>query len=73
MASIREHRGFTLNGFLALALFLGLALYVPFLCNLFHFSTLHPDDLALCLAAGLLSVMWFEGLKVFRKKWLAAS
>ncbi|MBL8971000.1 MAG: hypothetical protein JNK56_10490, partial [Myxococcales bacterium] len=27
MASIREHRGFTLNGFLALALFLGLAAY----------------------------------------------
>ena len=53
--------------------FLGLALYVPFLRDLFHFSTLHPDDLALCLAAGLLSVTWFEGLKVFRKKWLAAS
>ena len=27
MASIREHRGFTLNGFLALALFLGLVAY----------------------------------------------
>ena len=53
--------------------FLGLALYVPFLRDLFHFSTLHPDDLAICLAAGVLSVIWFEGLKVFRKKWLAAS
>src|SRR5438876_10366899 len=25
--------------------FLGLVLYVPFLRDLFHFSTLHPDDL----------------------------
>ena len=33
--------------------FLGLALYVPFLRDLFHFSTLHPDDLALCLAGGV--------------------
>ena len=52
-------------------LFIGLALYVPFLRDLFHFSTLHPDDLALCLAAGLLSVTWFEGLKLFKQKWRA--
>jgi len=51
--------------------FLGLALYVPFLRNLFHFSTLHLNDLALCLAGGFLSVIWFEGLKLFKQKWLA--
>ena len=44
--------------------FLGLVLYVPFLRDLFHFSTLHPDDLALCLAGGFVSILWFEGLKV---------
>ncbi len=49
--------------------FLGLALYVPFLRDLFHFSTLHLNDLALCLAGGFLSVIWFEGLKMFKQKW----
>ena len=38
-------------------------LYVPFLRNLFHFSTLHPDDLGLCASAIALSFAWFEGLK----------
>jgi Ca2+-transporting ATPase len=51
--------------------FLGLALYVPFLRDLFHFSVLHPDDVALCLAGGFVSVLWFEGLKMFKQKWWA--
>jgi Ca2+-transporting ATPase len=46
--------------------FLGLVLYVPFLRGLFHFSTLHPIDLALCLASGTAGILWFEILKVFR-------
>jgi Ca2+-transporting ATPase len=46
----------------ALAL-LGCVLYVPFLRDLFRFSTLHPDDLLLCLASGVVSVLWFEALK----------
>ena len=46
--------------------FLGLALYVPFLRHLFHFSTLHPVDLALCLAGGFVSILWFESLKLFK-------
>jgi Ca2+-transporting ATPase len=49
--------------------FLGLALYVPFLRDIFHFSTLHLNDLALCLAGGFASVIWFEGLKLFKQKW----
>ena len=49
-------------------LFLGLALYVPFLRELFHFSTLHADDLAISILAGLVSVLWFEGLKVLRQR-----
>jgi Ca2+-transporting ATPase len=48
--------------------FLGLVLYVPFLRDLFHFSTLHPDDLAICLASGLVSILWFEGLKLVRRQ-----
>ena len=46
------------------AVFLGLVLYVPFLRSLFRFSALHPLDLAICLAAGLVSILWFEGLKI---------
>jgi Ca2+-transporting ATPase len=48
--------------------FLGCVLYVPFLRDLFRFSTLHPDDLLLCLASGAVSVLWFEGLKWFRSR-----
>jgi Ca2+-transporting ATPase len=43
-----------------------LVLYVPPLRELFHFSALHVDDLAICLGAGLLSVLWFEGFKALR-------
>ena len=53
--------------------FLGLTLYVPFLRELFHFSILHPNDIAICLAGGFVSVLWFEGLKVFKKKSVAAT
>jgi P-type Ca2+ transporter type 2C len=47
---------------------LGLVLYVPVLRNLFRFSTLHPIDLVICFAAGLLSITWFEVLKVVGKR-----
>ena len=53
--------------------FLGLVLYVPFLRKLFHFSALHLDDLGICLAAGLVSILWFELLKIFKQKWLQIS
>ena len=48
--------------------FLGLVLYVPFLRDLFRFSKLHPLDLLICLGAGVLSITWFELLKIFSKK-----
>jgi Ca2+-transporting ATPase len=48
-------------------LFLGFVLYVPFLRGLFRFSTLHFVDLALCCSAGVLSIAWFEILKMIRK------
>gem|GEM_PF-1998718 len=51
--------------------FLGLVLYVPFLKVFFRFSTLHAGDLAICLAAGAVSVGWFEALKAIggRRGW----
>jgi hypothetical protein len=42
------------------------ALYVPALQGLFHFTGLRAENLALCLAAGAASVLWFEGVKVVR-------
>ncbi|MBE3096712.1 MAG: cation-translocating P-type ATPase [Planctomycetes bacterium] len=51
--------------------FMAAALYVPLLRGLFHFTALNAENLALCLAAGAASVLWFEGVKVF-KTWRAA-
>ncbi|MCY7282676.1 MAG: cation-translocating P-type ATPase, partial [Cyanobacteria bacterium CAN_BIN43] len=47
--------------------FLALVLYVPFLRHLFSFSSLHPIDLAICLAGGSISLLWFESLKFLNK------
>jgi P-type Ca2+ transporter type 2C len=47
--------------------FMAIVLYVPFLRNLFSFSFLHPIDLAICLGGGLISLLWFELLKVFNR------
>jgi Ca2+-transporting ATPase len=57
--------GWVFGGALAL---LFLVLYVPFLRGLFHFTFLHPDDLLLCLFAGGFSILWFEGVKIFKKR-----
>ncbi|MDD5439720.1 MAG: cation-translocating P-type ATPase [Candidatus Omnitrophica bacterium] len=44
--------------------FLYLTVRLPVLERLFHFSTIHVNDLATCLAAGGVSVLWFELVKV---------
>lgn len=49
-------------------LFLGLILCVPFLQQLFHFTKLHPSDLVICFSAGIISILWFELLKIFNGK-----
>jgi Ca2+-transporting ATPase len=51
---------------------LALSIYVPFLRSLFRFSVLHLPDIAICLAAGGASLLWFEGWKV-AKNWKAAT
>ncbi len=43
-------------------------LFIPPLRELFAFSALSPLDLAICLGAGMVSVFWFEGLKLIRRK-----
>lgn len=49
-------------------LFLTLVLRVPFLRRVFGFAALHPRDLAICLAAGMVSIVWFEGLKLLNRR-----
>lgn len=49
-------------------IFLGLALYVPAVRGLFKFSYLHLNDVLMCLAAGLLSISWFELYKFYKRK-----
>jgi P-type Ca2+ transporter type 2C len=48
--------------------FLGLVLFVPFLRDLFRFNVLHANDLVITVAAGFLSVLWFEVLKFMRNR-----
>ena len=47
---------------------LALALYVPFLRDLFSFATLSPLDLAICLGAAALAVLWFEAAKLIPRQ-----
>jgi Ca2+-transporting ATPase len=42
-------------------------LYIPGLRALFRMATLHGMDIALCLVAGLLSIVWFEAVKIINK------
>ena len=49
-------------------IFLASALYLAPLRRLFGFTVLHPNDIALCVTAGLSSVAWFEGLKLFTRR-----
>jgi Ca2+-transporting ATPase len=44
--------------------FLALAIYVPFIREIFGFAYLHPIDVAICFMAGIAGVLWFEGLKI---------
>ena len=48
--------------------FLCAVLYSPILRHLFRFSLLHPIDIAICLIAGSVSIIWFEILKVLNRR-----
>ncbi len=49
-------------------IFLSLVVYIPFLQNLFHFTAIHPFDIAISLGAGLFSVVWFEFVKFLSER-----
>ena len=46
--------------------FLMAVLYVPPLRSMFRFNILHPVDLAICFSAGIISIAWFEVLKMIK-------
>ncbi len=46
---------------------LGLVLYVPFARDLFSFAAPNPLELLLCVAAALISILWFEIVKLVQK------
>lgn len=48
--------------------FLGAVLYIPSMRNLFGFAFLHFIDIAICFMAGIASIIWFEGLKIFNDR-----
>jgi hypothetical protein len=50
-----------------------LAFWVPFLHHLFRFGPANADDIALAATAGVLSLAWFEVLKLFKLPWLQAA
>jgi Ca2+-transporting ATPase len=44
--------------------FMGLVIWVPFLQRLFHFTWMHPLDILIGFGSGILSVVWFEFVKI---------
>jgi P-type Ca2+ transporter type 2C len=50
------------------AIMLIIVLNVPFVRGLFHFDALHTSDVALCVAGGVVGILWFEVLKMLRFK-----
>jgi len=48
--------------------FLILALVLPFMRGIFHFAPITISQFTLCLATGIVSVIWFEWFKIFRRK-----
>lgn len=50
------------------ALFLFVVLYTPAARKLFHFDILHTKDVLYCIVAGIASILWFEILKMVKKR-----
>jgi len=48
--------------------FLAVVLYVPFAQRLFQFASLHWIDILISLGGGVVSIAWFEALKVIRAR-----
>ncbi|MCK9151281.1 cation-translocating P-type ATPase [Methanobacterium alcaliphilum] len=47
--------------------FLLVVLYIPYLQKLFSFGNLQVNDIIICFLSGIISILWFEVLKKFKK------
>ena len=47
---------------------LSLAIFVPFLRELFRFAPLSVFDITICLLGGIVSLLWFEAWKIVRNR-----
>ena len=47
-------------------IFMAIVLFVPAVREIFRFSYLHVTDILICIAAGVVSIVWFEIFKFFR-------
>ncbi len=47
-------------------IFMSIVLFVPSVREIFRFSYLHTIDILICIAAGVISIVWFEIFKVFK-------
>jgi P-type Ca2+ transporter type 2C len=45
----------------------GLILFVPALTTFFEFETLNITQLGICVGIGFISVIWFEGVKLYKR------
>ena len=68
ISSIRRKNTSLVIILVATLAFLALVLYIPPVRNIFHFDFLHFNDILLCLAAAVLSISWFEGVKYFTRE-----
>jgi Ca2+-transporting ATPase len=68
MGSLRQKNTALMVIVAATLVLLGLVIYVPFLSNLFHFGPVHPDDLAISISAGAVSILWFEVVKYLGRR-----
>jgi Ca2+-transporting ATPase len=56
----------------AAVIFLSISLYVQPFAAIFQFSPPGPGNMAICIGAGVLSVVWFEVLKIANRILIAA-
>jgi Ca2+-transporting ATPase len=69
---IRTPNRFFLVILIGAIFFLGLVIYVPFLQELFHFAAVGPVNLLIAVGTGVLSLLWFELVKmIYRRRDLA--
>ncbi|MFI5264508.1 MAG: cation transporting ATPase C-terminal domain-containing protein, partial [Candidatus Kapaibacterium sp.] len=68
MRSFKKKNGALISVLGGTIVLLAIVLYLPTFQALFHFDTLHADDIILCFIGGAVSILWFEIFKKIHKK-----